>query len=261
MSSQLSEHLKSTFFPKFYAALEASVALVDDLFELDLDGRIFAILLVEVVAGSSSLVEIVGPDMYEETVALWTALSSQSAVPDTAVITTQFPHDPTALIPPPVSAPISATLLPFSDPSFDSHLSLVHVATSTSSTLGTTIQHQLPPTTVFDDTSKWHYAKPLLLTHLGSPPPPKVPLLGWQIRKKAKAEGRFMAQMQKNASSLTGALGGALKQTSIPVVGNRAKAKSGTEKVVQNHERKKGGEKVKVLNSKEKLLAANAAKS
>lgn len=211
--------------------------------------------------GSSSLEELVGSEIYEETAALWATLPSHPSIPDATVISQNFPHDPSASIPPIIAIPASTTLLPFSDPSFDSHLSLVHVATSTSSTLATS-QNRLPSSTVFNDASKWHYAKPLLLTHLGSPPPPKVPLLGWQIKKKAKAEGRFMAQMQKNASSLTGALGGALKQTSIPVVGNRAKTKNGAEKVVQSHATKKGGkEVVKVLNSKEKLLAANAAKS
>lgn len=72
-----------------------------------------------------------------------------------------------------------------------------------------------------------------------------------------------VAAMQKSAASLTGAMGTSLKQQAIPAVGKRsvsvAKAAAKEKPAVERAPVKqpKGG---KALNSKEKLLAENAAK-
>ena len=69
-----------------------------------------------------------------------------------------------------------------------------------------------------------------------------------------------MAQMNKNAQSLTGASGIGLKAQAIPAVGNRAKVKvvtNGKAPVVRAAPKK---EVPKALTSTEKLLAANEAK-
>lgn len=71
-----------------------------------------------------------------------------------------------------------------------------------------------------------------------------------------------MAQMSKNAQSLTGASGIGLRAQAIPAVGNRAKVKvvatNGKPAVVRAQATKK--EAPKALTSTEKLLAANEAK-
>ena len=70
-----------------------------------------------------------------------------------------------------------------------------------------------------------------------------------------------MAQMNKNAQSLTGASGIGLRAQAIPAVGNRAKVKvatnNGKAPVVRAAPKK---EVPKALTSTEKLLAANEAK-
>lgn len=272
VSSALSSHLSTSFLPKLQTALSKSVEMLDistgSNGDYDIDERLFTLLLIELAVSSSpSLESLLGPTVHAEAERLWSTLSSRPASLDLSIISAHFPHDPSALAPIPVpTAESNYTLLPFSNPSFDPHFSLVNVATSSSTSAKAMMPNRLPSSTVFSDATPWHYAKPLLLTHLGSPPPPKVPLLGWQIRKKARQEGKFMAQMQKNASSLTGATGGTLKQTAIPVVGNRAKVKPASTPssggAHQSGPGKKGGkEVVKVLNSREKLLAANAAKA
>lgn len=146
--------------------------------------------------------------------------------------------------------------MPFSNPVFDAHLASVHVAVSEAPN-STSTPNRLS-SEIFSDTQHWHNAKPLLPTYQGGAPPP---VLDARARKKAqRKEQRYMASMQKNAASLTGALGRALMAQSIPAVGNRAKVKvagNGKAAVVRAVPKK---EQVKALTSTEKLLAANEAK-
>lgn len=66
--------------------------------------------------------------------------------------------------------------------------------------------------------------------------------------------------MQKSAASLTGAMGTSLKQQVIPAVGKRSVVKATKVSNVVRAPPKSAKVVVKVLNSKEKLIAENAAK-
>ncbi|KAJ8293829.1 putative helicase [Rhodotorula toruloides] len=286
------------FLAKFYASLSAAIEALPEsertnpLADLDIDGRIFFLLLVEVLNGDvsvSSLGDFLGPEVASRLSSLWSSLSSTSE-PDLAALRSALPSQSTEL--PALPSPLTEdTVLPYTSSIFTEHLSSVNVSVLASSTLAT-LPNKLDEKSVFSDSHGWSNPKPALPTHLGGPPPP---VLDYREKKKRdRKEQRFMAQMQKSAASLTGALGGALKQQVIPAVGKRsasvvrekvaAAAKSSrpgsgintpalsesgastpTGSEVGRDGSTTGGrgskkDKVKVLTSREKLIAENAAK-
>ncbi|GAA5967019.1 hypothetical protein JCM21900_002356 [Sporobolomyces salmonicolor] len=280
------EPFLSAFYSATAAAIEALPATeqTNPLADFDLDGRIFLLLLLDVVTSSSdppAFADLLGPEVSSRLDSLWSKVSSSSS-PDFAALRSALSNQSTDL--PALSLPqTESTVLPYSSPIFTAHLSTVHVSVSAQSTLAS-LPNKLDRDSVFDDERGWTNPKPALPTHLGGPPPPVLDIR--EKRKRDRKEQRFMAQMQKSAASLTGALGGALKQQVIPAVGKRsasvlkekaaaaAKASlsapgSGTTTPTGSEAGREpsttGGrgskrDKPKVLNSREKLLAENAAK-
>ncbi|GAA6028667.1 hypothetical protein JCM8097_007338 [Rhodosporidiobolus ruineniae] len=283
------------FLAGFYASLTASVEALPEaeaanpLADLDLDGRIFFLLLLEVLNGSaepSSLGDLLGPDVASRLSSVWSGLSSAPS-PDFASLRSALPNQSTELPPVPES-PTEPTVLPYTQSIFNAHLSSVHVSVAPDSTLAS-LPNKLETDSVFSDEKGWFNPKPALPTHLGGPPPPTLDPR--EKKKRDRKEQRFMAQMQKSAASLTGAMGATLKPQTIPAVGKRsasalkekvaAAAKSrpasGASTPISGAMTPTGSEvgrdagsttggrgskkdKPKVLTSREKLIAENAAK-
>lgn len=258
-SPGLEQYLETTFLPTLYKSVTASVdSLPEDdvVTSLDLDGRIFFLLLIDALTSETSFSDLLGPT-FASVSDQWAALAQPAF--DVSTLRTAFPTP--VLAPAPTSGASSSetTLLPFSHPIFDAHLTGVHVSTSSAPTAGTTTTSSLSADTIFLDSTPWHAAKPVLPTHLGGPPP--VQLDARERKKKDRRDQRYLAAMQKSAASLTGAMGASLKQQVIPAVGKASKGKGGkvlTAVKVPMKAPKEG--KAKVLNSKEKLIAENAAK-
>lgn len=188
-SAELSTYLDTTFLPTLYQSLSATIdalPLQAPFPSLDLDGRLFFLLLLETLVSSAPLSDILGPTALETATAQWTALG-QSPI-DLSVLRTRFSSESTFL--PPLPAVEASTLLPFSNPAFDSHLSGVHVSVSDKATNASTT-NELDADTVFDDTTYWHSPKPLLPTHQGGPAP--VQLDARQRKKRDRKEQRYSA--------------------------------------------------------------------
>ncbi|GAA5898544.1 hypothetical protein JCM6882_007811 [Rhodosporidiobolus microsporus] len=273
------------FLGGFYASLTAAVEALpaseasNPLADLDIDGRIFFLLLLEVVNSAvepSALGDLLGPSVATRLSSLWSGLSSAPA-PDFSSLRAALPNQSTEL-PAPPAALTEPTVLPYTQSIFAEHLSTVHVSVSSDSTLAS-LPNKLEKESVFSDEKGWFNPKPALPTHLGGAPPPTLDAR--EKKKRDRKEQRFMASMQKSAASLTGASGATLKPQTIPAVGKRSasaikekaaaaksRAGSGASTPVSGamtptgSEAGKGGkkDKPKVLSSREKLIAENAAK-
>jgi hypothetical protein len=270
------EPFLAIFYSSAAAAID-SLSSSETLPELDLDGRIFFLLLLEVLNSSQdapSFSDILGAETAGRLDALWSKLSPSSA-PDFAALRSDIPSQSSEL-PEVPSAIVEPTVLEYDSPIFTAHLSSVNVSVAPDSTLAT-LSNRLEKDSVFDDERGWVNPKPTLPTHLGGPPPPVLDIR--EKRKRDRKDQRFMAQMQKSAASLTGALGGTLKQQVIPAVGKRsasaikekaaaaskaarssANTPAGSGTATPTSERGGKKEKPKTLNSREKLIADNAVK-
>lgn len=271
------------FLGGFYSSLTAAVEELPEseaanpLAELDLDGRIFFLLLLEILNGSaepSALADLLGPNVASRLTSIWSSLSSAPS-PDFASLRSALPNQSTDLPPLPESQ-TEPTVLPYTQSIFTQHLSSVHVSVAPDSTLAT-LPNKLKEDSVFADGRGWQNPKPALPTHLGGPAP--VALDYRAKKKRDRKEQRFMAQMQKSAASLTGAFGATLKPQTIPAVGKRSKAAineraaaaakdarsgaatpaSGTATPTGSAGGKKEA-KPKALSSKDKLIAEHALK-
>ncbi|GAA5825082.1 hypothetical protein JCM11251_006092 [Rhodosporidiobolus azoricus] len=294
VSKEASEALEP-FLSGFYASLTAAVEALpaseatNPLADLDIDGRIFFLLLLEVVNSStepSALGDLLGPSVVSRLSSLWSSLTSTSS-PDFSSLRSALPNQSTEL-PSPPSTLTEPTVLPYTQSIFAAHLSSVHVSVAADSTLAS-LPNKLANESVFSDEKGWFNPKPALPTHLGGAPPPTLDYR--EKKKRDRKEQRFMASMQKSAASLTGASGATLKPQTIPAVGKRsasglkdkvaaaAKSRAGSgastpvsgaitptgSEVGRDGGSTTGGrgskkDKPKVLSSREKLIAENAAK-
>lgn len=254
ISEELTKYLTKEFLPKLYGCISQTVETLPALEALpffDLDGRLFGLLMLEVLTSASPLSDILGPIIIDKLATSFPSLP----ILNLDLLRSKFPSESNQL--PPLPPPKPSTLLPFSNETFNSHFTSVHVSISEALTPSSTI-NKLDRDTSFDDERVYVGPKPQLLSQHGTAPP--VQLDARERKKRDRKEQRYMAQMQKSASSLTGALGTSLKQQVIPTVGKRSTAKVVKVSNVVRAQPKSGKVVVKVLNSKEKLIAENAAK-
>ncbi|GAA5972085.1 hypothetical protein JCM11641_002488 [Rhodosporidiobolus odoratus] len=275
------------FLSGFYASLTSAIEALPEteaanpLADLDLDGRIFFLLFLEILTTSAepaSFGDLLGPAVSSQLSDLWASLSSAPS-PDFALLRAALPNQSTDLPPVPQSL-TEATVLPYTQSVFAEHLSSVHVSVSADETVAS-LPNKLEKDSAFTDERGWTNPKPVLPTHLGGAPPPVLDRR--EKKKRDRKEQRFMAQMQKSAQSLTGAMGVTLKPQPIAAVGKRSVAgtrekEKEKEKAAKSRpasgastpagamtptdsEASKGKkEKPKALSSRDKLIAENAAK-
>lgn len=193
------------FLSGLYSALAQSIAalpLDDPLEKVDFDGRVFYLLLLEVLnsPAEQQIGDLLGPTVHAQVEALWSKIgqasvdlnSLRSAFPSPAELTTPLKaidstNAPTAA---------EASVLPFSNPTLDPYLESVHVSASETPTAAS-IENQLQGQgSNLGDEPYWENPKPVLPTHLGGPPP--AALDARQRKKRDRKEQRF-----STVSSLT----------------------------------------------------------
>lgn len=178
------------------AAVIRQLPLTDAAHDVDIDGRLFYLLVNQVLTSSSAqsssdLADLLGPTVHQAVETLWSRVAPTSQ-PDFTALRADFPAESTEL-PPLLEAPDTQTVLPFSNPVSDEHLTDVHVATAERDTAAT-IKNQLPKNSKFDDETYWENPKPVLPTHLGGPAP--VVLDARARKKRDRKEQRFSESPQ-----------------------------------------------------------------
>ncbi len=154
-----------------------------------------------------------------------------------------------------------ASVLAFSDPVFDTHLSAIHVDVDES------LSARLQAMKLYRDSGYWQaHKKPVIIKPL-----PEVKVSKW--KNPLRKNQFYMAEMTSYAASLTGSNGRALEPETITVGVKKAKddkllkhgkvLKSGTASPASEDSgpaAKKGGKKGAVLSKKDQIIAANNAK-
>lgn len=256
ISRELNAYLEDIFLPSIYSSLCRSIASLPNdsqgLPDFDLDGRIFCILLSSILSSTLPLRNIIGDELLAMTTSQATEIGISTIDIDT--LRDRFPNQPAEIKDNPREE-VRSTLLPFSNAVFDRYMGSIHVNVSEAPT-SAPMPNRLEFNTVFKDGVHWHSRDPLLPVYLGGIASPSVS--GWERKRRERKEQRQMASVQRSAASLTGALGGILRQQVIPVVGKRLAA---IKKDKPAH-RVSANRKIvaKMLTSKEKLLLENAVK-
>jgi ATP-dependent RNA helicase DDX60 len=243
LNDKLSQDIIGSFLPRIFLAVD-TVLGGHEAGSIDIDGRMFMTLVHFFIANASLPIRrLVGDSVYERVKCIWSGAIANPPTVDFLKFSNRFPHPP--LVPLPASAPKAKqqyALLPFSNKVFDEELSSIRVnilpPTMTDHEL---VVPPLPPSTpaahlefgsqggiLFSDTQHWHNTRrPILPSHHGGKEDPKPALTEWQKRRKLRSEQRFMATLQQQAGTLTGALGAVLKQIVIPAVGSGSGSKVG----------------------------------
>lgn len=189
-SENLTKTLES-FLSAIFSSLSSIIATLpstDGLAAFDIDGRLFYLLVSQVLTAESELdlAALLGADVFARA----TALTSSVGAPSLASFRSAFPSESNELVPLPATV-AEPTLLPFSNSTFDKHLSSVHVSTAeteTSATLANALVEN-DRDTRFDDASYWENPRPVLPTHLGGAAP--VALDARARKKRDRKEQRF----------------------------------------------------------------------
>lgn len=223
LNTELQKFLSDTFLPRIYLALAAAVP--DCEVSIDVDGRIFAALLVSVSLkppSSESFSAHFGVNATAEMESIITELTLDinfarfaSRYPTVAPSSQSVTTTPQTL---------EFKLLPFSNDVFEDHLSSIHVAVEPESyqapSDSNAVRLQFGKGILFADTQHWHNTKKAILPkHLGGAVE-KIGMTAKQKFRALRADQRFMAQLQRHAATLTGAMGSSLQQIVIISVGS-----------------------------------------
>ncbi|KAJ6601172.1 hypothetical protein DFH09DRAFT_1257794 [Mycena vulgaris] len=234
-------------------SLLPSVFFLASPLPFDIDGRIFISLISTVIAHPCRpLPDIVGPTAYEVVQDVWHHLSLPN--PDFPVFCAQYTPALATLAPPPTEACTSGyKLLPFNHQIFNSVLlpdTIIEDEAEVTSS-GARFDFGIP----FSDTKHWHNSKSILPSYLGGDDQNKA-LDERQRRRMNRSNQRFMATLQKNAATLTGALGTSLQQITIVSTQKGSKDHSRGSKEPKESEHRQSGKKGKTaekLTSVQKL--------
>ncbi|KAJ7511822.1 hypothetical protein B0H11DRAFT_2268815 [Mycena galericulata] len=225
LSGDLTVLLSDGFLPKAFFLASA--------LPFDIDGRVLVSLISAFITHPSlSVPEIVGHNAYGEVQAVWNHLSIP--IPDLSVFrtryTSQVTNTPTA-----TGAPSAYKLLPFTRQTVSSLLwPDAAVEDEEILTLNTRLAFGVP----FTDTKHWHNTKSILPQHLGGDVPRRA-LDERQRRRENRSNQRFMSTLQKNAATLTGALGTTLQQITIVSAKSLPKGSRISKKSENSHSGKK----------------------
>ena len=207
LHSGLEAYLRSTFLPKVFFALQSAYSNL----ELDVDGRIFLELLAFILQHPSChLSDMLGNDVGATVDEIWARCGSPAI--DVPLLGTSFPF-PYDDAPPDTSSNLDVSVMPFESALFQEAISSVQAVVLPSDQIQEDSQERelhVP----FSDTRHWHNVDHSILPkHLGGTD--RVALTDWQRERKLRSDQRFMAKMQWQAESLTGALGRQLQRLTI----------------------------------------------
>ena len=185
--------------------------------EFNVDGRLFVKLLRFFATTKPDIFSnLVGARAFTHTQEIWASLGS----PHVDITRLQLPQSKS------LSQAVIQSTVPkyavlnfsFRDPSLNSILSIDDLQTVAHPS---NVVDDHFGEVLFTDDRHWHSSRSILPSHLGGK---SEPLDDYQRRKKLRSEQRFMAQLQSNAATLTGALGSSLTRIVIPSKGNNASA-------------------------------------
>ncbi|KAJ7917141.1 hypothetical protein B0H13DRAFT_2231514 [Mycena leptocephala] len=240
LSRDLMDLISNLFLPKVFFFASP--------LPFDIDGRVFISLIsIVVLHPCPAFSDIVGPIAYEEACAVWSHLSLP--IPDFSAFRARYKSTPANVVPADTSSVYK--LLPFDHQVFNFNSVLLP---------NTSVEDETPaPAThldfgvPFSDTTHWHNSRSILPSHLG----------GKTRQRENRSNQRFMATLQKNAATLTGALGTSLQQITIVSVKTPSKdsriPKERTEP--KNHQSGKKGKIVLTSTQqlREKIMREKAA--
>lgn len=208
LHKDLRNHLQSSFLPTALFSLELASGSAD----VDVDGSIFLdILNLFLDQPSSSFQAIFGATIHSILQDIWLRCGTPTI--DILSLSRRFPH----MAPPHhhneavVIEDIS--VLPFSNSLFDeTAFTLQGVSTEPSAEIALQGANTSHPR--FVDNHHWHnHRQTILPKHLGGDEP--VAVSDWERKRRLRSEQRFVAKMQWQAESLTGALGKPLERLTI----------------------------------------------
>jgi hypothetical protein len=235
INHDLKRTLIESFLPRVFFAVENTLAVLNA--HVDVDGSIFVALLCFIARNvDEPLGSIVDSDICATVDTVWAEIKLPRPV--FSKLSSYALSDAG-----PQSAPSPAKpmkLLPFSNPVFDKELSAVHVVVEEedkdiddgavhgedkdNNNADLTERFHFNKGTIFSDTQHWHNNRRAILPrHLGGEDTKYADERHRQ--RKLRSDQRFMANLQNQAGTLTGASGAALKQIKIPPVGSHAQRK------------------------------------
>lgn len=222
-NDDFSTMLTQTFLPDLYSVITAFVLKFNRF--VDIDGRIFITVLRCAASGehhsTHALEALVGPEIYSRFESVWKSTNAPS--PDLPKLLANLPTHEDSESSASAASDEEATsfaLLPFHNEVFDDELAAVHVTVAGQGQALSTIRLEFSQEIPFSDTKHWHaHHRTILPKHLGGEPAKEI---GERARKKQlRRDQRFMSQMQRLATTLTGASGRALQQILIPSTGRK----------------------------------------
>ena len=217
LNDDFATKLIKTFLPDLYSVITALVLKFNRF--VDIDGRIFMTTL-RFAAGSDplpthALEVLVGSEISSRLKALWKSTNAPS--PDLSKLLAYCPinEDSESLSSASDTEIMSFTLFPFHNEVFDDELAAVHVNVAGQGQVSSSTRLEFSQDTPFSDTRHWHaHHRAILPKHLGGEATKDT---GQRTRKKQlQRDQRFMSQMQRLATTLTGASGRVLQQMLIP---------------------------------------------
>ena len=197
-------------------------------FVCQVDGRIYVALIDYVVKNHNCHIEdLIGVAAYGQVESIWNALGLPPA--DFGRFASRFPpadftpHDSDPL-------PLTASLLPFDNSILNSELAVIGVGAQDggNDAFDTAPTFNFGQGVLFSDTSHWHSNKAILPRHLGGAD--IKPENERHRRAILKREQRFMANLQQQAATLTGASGAILSQIVIAPISEGSKKSKAKEK-------------------------------
>ena len=233
-NSRLTKIILKIFLPTIFFALDNAASSRNVFY--DVDGRIY-LALVNFLMDNHTLPmhELIGVTVCDRVQALWSGSNLPSV--DFGILAGRFSVSPTSprksLV---VSKPLR--LLRFDNEVFNKELASIQVTGEDDDDgCDSAPKFNFGQGVLFSDTHHWHNSKAILPRHMGGED--TKPKNEWHRRKLLKLEQRFMSNLQRQAGTLTGALGAILAQIVIPPVGsrvNRTKGKGHLALTAKNHE-------------------------
>lgn len=209
--------LTQSFLPDLYSVITAFVLKFNRF--VDIDGKIF-IAIHHFTSNSDhlsthALKALVGPEISSRLETVWKSTSAPS--PDLPKLLAYRPihEDSEPSSPAPDEEATSFTLFPFNNEVFDDELAAVHVTVAGQGQASSPTRLEFSQDIPFSDTRHWRgHHRTILPKHLGGE---AAKDFGERARRKQlQRDQRFMFQMQRLATTLTGASGRVLQQILIP---------------------------------------------
>lgn len=217
------------FLPEIFCSLDALAG--SSYSALDLDCRVFTHLVWTVLdQPSASLQDIIGASAATRLLRTYESCTALQPLVELTKLSANYPNVPAAAHQDRAPQPPIHTLLPFDNEFFNNALAEVNVTIEDQDEEEAPQGHlDFGSGTMFSDTKHWHnHQRSVLPGYLGGEK--EKPKDEWQRRKQLRSNQRFMATLQRQAATLTGASGTSLQRIVIPQAGLRSSKQDATQK-------------------------------